>query len=221
MFGKLLLFFIIRLLISIASFHFLHEIYINTVIDPFHYSFGYEEKKKLFKGKDTNQLNVNSRCKAYEESIMNTRTEKLGDIFELKYGQLFSCSYFLIAFLMYDIFRLSLGIISIILFNIYNRFHICIFLLSIIIKIQKDVLRILDFVYFINIFFFIYAIYSFYSGDTNDYYNFLFCKNINYDEFDKYSVVVDVKFDFRYYMILQIISTIGLCTTSTLINRNN
>ena len=107
-----LIFFVIILLLNIASFYFIHKVYLNTVINPFHYSFGFEEKKKLFKDKDTNQLDINSRCKAYEELIMDARTEKLGDIFELKYSEIFSCSYLLIAFLIFSIFKTTLLIID-------------------------------------------------------------------------------------------------------------
>ena len=201
---------IIRLLITIGSFHFLHKVYLNTVINPFHFSFGFEEKKRLFKDKDTNQLNINSRCKAYEELIMDARTQKLGDIFELKYSELFSCSHFLIAFLIYDIFRSSLSIITLIITEMYESFRYCGcgILLFLVNTIQYYVLKRLDIVYLVYFIFFIYAIYSFYSGDTNDYYNFLFCKNVNYEEFDKYSIVLDVKYDFKYYMILEIISPI-------------
>ena len=208
MIGKIIIGLIIRLLFSIASFHFIHKIYINTVIDPFKFPLTFEEKKYLFNDIKKNPIDYNYDCESYKELIMAPKTQKLGDIFILGINKLFKCSLFFINFLIYDIFSISFFILSLIIRKInivYGR--IC-KIFQPIIGIFNSAFIHLKFIYLINLVLLIYVLYLINTGDIDAYLSFLLCKNINYDKFEKYRNVENIKYDFRYFFILQIFSII-------------
>ena len=208
MIGKIIVGLIIRLLFSIASFYFIYKVYTNTVIDTFKYPISLEDKKHLFNNNIKNPVDYNYDCETYKELIMAPKTQKLGDIFILDIKKLFNCSLFFINFLIYDIFSISFFILSLIIRKInitYNR--ICKILHPIIAIFNIAYIH-LKFVYFINFILLIYSFYLINTGDIDTYLNFLLCKNINYDEFEKYKNVENIKYDFRYYFIFQIFSII-------------
>ena len=224
MLARILFSLILRLILSIVSFYFLYKVYINTSVDPLQIPFNFEEKKQLFRDsfQNTNEFHDKDfKCKTYEELIMEPKTQKLGDVFELNFNKLFNCSFFLIAFLIYDIFSISFLFLTIIIIkinevlnNIYQTF------VSVIITFIT-IFRGLLIIYLVNFIFFIYAIYSFYSGDINTYCDFLICRNVNYVEFEKYRSVEIVRFYFKNYIISYVILSIVISTFGQALGERN
>ena len=60
----------------------------------------------------------------------------------------------------------------------------------------------------VNFFVFIFLLISYYTGDTITYYDFLSCRNVNYNGFNRYRNIEYLKYDFKKFMIFQILNII-------------
>ena len=196
---------ITNLIIIILCIEYLLGVYSDTKIDTSLYQFEPGEKESFFidPSQNTNQrLIYDKKCQLYQEKIMNPNVQKLGDVFKFnipfihsKSGILTDLVIFMIIFFFFSfIYVLFIACIPVIA-------GICsiIFFIGVILMILAQILILVVF---------ILLLIDYYSGDTNTYYNFLFCRNVNYNGFNRYKNIENLRIDFRKFFIFQILSMI-------------
>ena len=122
---------------------------------------------------------------------------KLGDIFHLNISKIHFCSY-LILFIF--IFQISLALLLPCLKECVKATNNLI--IALLFSSLRDINIGLPTANFIII---IFMINSFYNGDINTYYDFISCDNVNYDKFEKYRNVENLKNNFWMFICLQIV----------------
>ena len=181
----------------------LYRIYVDTLVDPFRDFFLKDEKKNFFTKNYNNEKELELECSFLENMIMDPETIKLANIFNLHYLIINSSSFYL---LITDIgaygstlLLLLLGILAKFsaFFRALNLLYIDIFYWFII-------------AYCILVIFYNYSLLaSYYNSNTDYFFDFLKCPNVNPDGFKKYieSALV-FKSDIRHYIILFFIQII-------------
>ena len=204
----------INTIVTIIAFVYLFKIYNDTKIDVFQKNIEIGEKENYFidPAQNPNQLlKYEPKCQAYEKMIMNPTTQKLGDVFKINMETINGRIYFIlivnILIIAFFLFIILEGILLIILPGIAACLAIVLLALSIALYVGLILSNII----------FIVLIYSYYSSDTNAYNDFLTCKNVNYDGFSKYRVIEKFKYDFKRFMIFNIVSML----LSFILNRDN
>ena len=204
----------INTIVTIIAFVYLFKIYNDTKIDVFQKNIEIGEKENYFidPAQNPNQLlKYEPKCQAYEKMIMNPTTQKLGDVFKINMETINGRIYFIlivnILIIAFFLFIILEGILLIILPGISACLAIVLLALSIALYVGLILSNII----------FIVLIYSYYSSDTNAYNDFLTCKNVNYDGFSKYRVIEKFKYDFKRFMIFNIVSML----LSFILNRDN
>ena len=204
----------INTIVTIIAFVYLIKIYNDTKIDVFQQKIEIGEKGNYFidPAQNPNQLlKYEPKCQAYEKTIMNPTTQKLGDVFKIDMetinGRIFFILVVNILVVAFILFILVESILVMILPGILNCLSIVLIALSIAVYVGLILSNIV----------FLLLIYSYYSSDTNTYNAFLTCKNVNYDGFSKYRVVEKFKYNFKRFMIFNIISML----LSFILNRDN
>ena len=202
MWSCLILIIYINLIIYI--FGYIFSVFSNTEIDPFQKNFGFEEKKRIF-----NYTNIGYRyylsdfeytCKNYQDLILDSKTQKLADVFDLNFDSLHICALFMIIYLFYIFFH-----------SLFDAFYVIIvYCFGIIFSIPESFITFLfkclrPCLSLLNGIIFIISIFVVYSGGINSYFHFLSCKNINYDALKKYRQVENIRSDFRMFAILYVI----------------
>ena len=205
---------LVNVIATITAFVYLIKIYYDTKIDVFQQKIVVGEKENYFidPAQNPNQLlKYEPQCQIYEKKIMEPNTQKLGDVFKLNMGIVHTRIAIILFINISILIFLLIFILAIVLIKLIPTigtiFGIFILVFSIVMYIAMIVSNII----------FILLIYSYYSGDTNTYNNFLSCKNVNYDGFSRYRIVEKFRYDFKYFMIFNIISLILNFT----LNRNN
>ena len=194
---------IINTIATIIAFVYLFKIYNDTKIDVFQKNIEIGEKENYFidPAQNPNQLlKYEPKCQAYEKMIMNPTTQKLGDVFKINMETINRRIFFIlivnILIIAFFLFIILEGILLFILPGIAACFAIVLVPFSIALFVGLILSNII----------FIVLIYSYYSSDTNAYNDFLTCKNVNYDGFSKYRVIEKFKYDFKIFMIFNIVS---------------
>ena len=210
---------IIYINLIIYIFGYIFRVYDNTEKDPFQENFGFEEKKKIFNytinDDIVHYLTYLKTCKNYQDLILDPNTQKLGDIFELNFETIHICALLMIIYLFYTFFR-----------SLFEFFYILIILTCrAVFPIPESVITFLfkclyPFLSILNGFIFILCIYEFYGGGINSYFEFLSCKNVNYDELRKYKKVENLRSDSRKFSILYIIYIASTVFISRILRTN-
>ena len=200
-----ILIFVIYINLIIYIFGYIFRVFSNTEKDPFQQSFGFEEKKRIFNctiidDADHYLTSFEYTCKNYQDLILDSKTQKFGDIFDLNFDSLHICALLMIIYLFYIFFH-----------SLFDAFYIFIVTcFGIIFSIPESLITFLfkclrPFLSLLNGIIFIISIFEVYSGGIYSYIRFLSCKNINYDELKKYKVVENIRSDFRKFAILYFI----------------
>lgn len=89
-----ILIFIIYINLIIYIFGYIFRVFSNTEKDPFQQSFGFEEKKRIFNytindDADHYLSSFEYTCKKYQDLILDSKTQKFGDIFDLNFVYIF------------------------------------------------------------------------------------------------------------------------------------
>ena len=179
------IFVVIYIITAFFAYYYLFRVYKDTNTDPFKENFGYEEKKHYFKYLMDYEDYMTSRefnCKKFQDLILKPQTKKLEDVFKLNISLIHVSLYFMLIFLFV--------------------FLVMILLSCLCFKLMQLFIQILGVA---NLIIFFTAIMNFNNGNINDYYEFLSCKNVNYEGFDKYKSVEVLKKDFRYFTILYVL----------------
>ena len=192
---------IISICLSILVFISIFQILSDTKNDEFQQPFSIGEKEKMFYGSNTNPLIdssiVSIKCEMYQNTIMDPKVSKMGEVFNLNMK------------LIHDKIK-SLLIVEIFAFVFLVFFLICMIIsvkakslslvcLSCIMMIASIGFTIANFIYLYRV------IVIFYNSDMNQFMEFLKCKNINRDGFDKYLYAEDLYKHFTRFVILNII----------------
>ena len=190
----------VGIILWILTLVYLFKVYGETKVDLFQQPFETGEKEKFFIDSTQNpdQLpNVNAQCKDYQAQIMNPNTKKLGDVFILNtesvHRGVFYYLIITITFIIILVMFLILFIVIALSPESSSLRTIASFIL-LIISLFSMILLILSIINFILL------LYSYYSGDTTTYYEFLRCKNVNYEGFHRYRIVEILKSDFRTFI---------------------
>ena len=195
---------------TILAYICLFKVYFNTLEDPFQQNFGFEEKKNFFNDyfkevKPNENVDNYNDCIYYQDSIMDRNTEKLSDVFKTNIGKLNTFTFIMIIVVSFLILRIGLIILSLIMLGITYFFPACSTITLFFVKINKLLSIIYNTIKGLYGFSFFYYMYLFYNGDINTYFDFLSCKNVNYDGFEKYRSIEIVKHDFKGLMIFSFI----------------
>jgi len=203
--------YLINLVFSIIAYIYLFKVYFNTLVDPFQQYFGFEEKKNFFNDyfkevKPNENVDYYNDCYYYQDSIMDRNTEKLSAVFQTNIGKLNMSTFIMIIIVSFLILRIGLIFLVLIMIGITYICPACSIITLFCVKINKTLSTIYNIISGLYGFSFFYSIYLFYSGDINTYFDFLSCKNVNYDGFEKYRSIEIVKYDFKRFMIFSFIS---------------
>ena len=194
----------IGLLISIIAMIYLFKIRSDTNNNIFQQIIEPSMKEKFFYSINTtpavNPAEVSIKCELYQNAIMNPKLTKLGDLFDLNIEDIHSKANLLLLFAILAIISMLLTVFSLVLLEkIQSYFYIC---LIIILAFGIMVLG------FSNLVLTILFFFSFYNGDTNKFVEFLYCKNVNRNEFSDYLFAEKLKKDFTIFVIFNIINSL-------------
>ena len=199
---------LVGLVLWIFTLVYIFKIYGETKVDIFQNQFNPGEKEKFFTPLSQNPeqlLNIEPQCKNYQEQIMNPNTKKLGDVFHLNTASVHRKAFYYIIITITFIVICVMFIILMVLIAISSAnssLRTIASLILLILSLVSMVVIILSLINFIALF------YSYYSGDTTTYYEFLRCKNVNYEGFSRYRIVEILKSDFRTFVQIIIFNMI-------------
>ena len=192
---------LIGFIISICSIVYLFKLRADTKEDIFKQPFKIGQKEKLFHSQNISSITSSEfgiKCELYQEAIMSPKVDKLGYVFDLNIENIHKrTTQLVIIFVLLILFIFLLIVILILIAKTESLMYI--FLLSITI-IANYALYIANFVITILL------ILAFYKGDAHNFVEFLSCKNINTEEFNKYSFAKELQKDFTIFFILNIVS---------------
>ena len=173
----------------------------KTRLDIFQKPLSIGEKRNIFKPLNTthpiNSSEIGIKCEMYQNTIMNDRVSKLGDVFNIKLKSIHEkISTLLLSILFTFIFLFSISVWYIIssLINSLSLVFIAYLLLA---ASAGSFVVVLIMLYKIFI--------SFYKTDIFQFIAFLDCKNVNRDGLNKYLVVEDIYYYFRAMIIFGIV----------------
>ena len=198
---------LVGLILWIFTLVYIFKIYGETKVDVFQHQFNPGEKEKFFIDSTQNPallINVEPQCENYQEQIMNPNTKKLGDVFYLNTESVHRKAFYYIIITITLIVISVMFLILMVLITISSENSSLRTIASFILLIISLVTMVVIFLAIIN---FIALFYSYYSGDTTTYYEFLRCKNVNYEGFSRYRIVEILKSDFRTFVQIIIFNT--------------
>ena len=211
---------LISTLLLITTVIFLFKVYKDTEKDPFQKYFSFEEKKIFFRHVISFQnplIKNKNYCKKYQDLIMDPKTQKLGDVFELNISSINTCSFYMIIFLVYLIFYLSFLFLTYFIGKLFPN--------SIIVVpfgLLFGLFSCLFSLFFItNIILFIVSIYKFYTSEINTFYEFLMCNNVNLEAFNKYRSIDNLRSDFKHFIFANMMQSIISFSISRTSSENN
>ena len=141
-----------------------------------------------------------------EKQFKDQNTKTLGDVFELNIRKINMCALLLIFILYYRLFSyVFLSIFALSRNFLQSKFRRLFIFFSI---IYTAIIYSITYIILFEFITFISIVYNFFSGDINNFIKFLSCKNVNYDGFDRFRIVEEIKSDFIMYFILKIIHII-------------
>ena len=195
---------IIDIILLIVLFIYINSVYNNTIINPFHLQLGFQEKKNFFV--NLSEKDFFSQCAVYTKKIKDQNTKTLGDVFELNIRKINMCALLLIFILYYRLFSyVFLSIFALSRNFLQSKFRRLFIFFSI---IYAAIIYSITYIILFEFITFISIVYNFFSGDINNFIKFFSCKNVNYDGFDRFRIVEEIKSDFIMYFILKIIHII-------------
>ena len=203
-------------IISICSIVFLFKLRADSKLDTFKQPFEIGEKEKLFNSQNISSITSSEfgiKCELYQEAIMSSKVDKLGLVFNLNVENIHKRTTQLVIIFALQILFIVLLIILLVLIA-KTESLMAIFLLTITI-IGNYALYIANFVITILL------VLAFYKGDAHKFVDFLSCKNINTEEFSKYSFAKKLQKDFTIFFILNIVSIFLNYQTSQAAQINN
>ena len=187
------------------------RLYKDTEINPFQINFGFEEKKNFFRyniNYDAYMTEKEKKCKINQDLIMDPSTNKLGDVFELNFSKIhFYCFLILIA-TIFSLFSELFIKVSDLFSHIYPQKSI---------PALKDLNSLFNIISGCSIllsFLLLIPLFKYYlKGEIDEYYEFLTCKNVIYDAFERYRSAENLRHDLRkfgfLFIILIIIAGLG------------
>ena len=203
---------IISFALTITVIVFIVLIRSDTSENYFNEQLTQEEKNKFFYNPGTNPLiqpsEIGIKCQMYQDTIMDEKVTKLGDFFELNieliHERTTSLSIIWISSLIFIIFYFVCFFANIRTQNMAIICLSCCFLIG-------------SFIFAAANFIFLYKlILAFYYSDMNQFVQFLKCRNVVREGFNKYLYVEDLHFHISLFIICSLIQ-IGL----SLSNNNN
>ena len=203
-------------IISICSIVFLFKLRADSKLDTFKQPFEIGEKEKLFNSQNISSITSSEfgiKCELYQEAIMSSKVDKLGLVFNLNVENIHKRTTQLVIIFALQILFIVLLIVLLVLIA-KTESLMAIFLLTITI-IGNYALYIANFVITILL------VLAFYKGDAHKFVDFLSCKNINTEEFSKYSFAKKLQKDFTIFFILNIVSIFLNYQTSQAAQINN
>ena len=203
-------------IISICSIVFLFKLRGDSKLDTFKQPFEVGEKGKLFNSQNISSITSSEfaiKCELYQEAIMSSKVDKLGYVFNLNVDNIHRRTTQLVIIFALQILFIVLLIVLIVLIA-KTESLMAIFILTITI-IANYALYIANFVITILL------VLTFYKGDAHKFVDFLSCKNINVEEFSKYSFAKKLQKDFTIFFILNIVSIFLNYQTSQAAQINN
>ena len=198
---------IIQILIGLIEIYYLLKILSFTKRDVSSFKFEQGEKENFFIDPDNNpnpDLEYDYDCMKYEDLIKESTTEKLGNVFDFKIEKIHKASY---KILILSFISISIGVIIILIAILINIIPSIRAFLSYFILGAVIILILCGLIIF---YFIIMMFYYYYSGDIEHYKEFLACKNVNYEGFNRYKLIELLKSDFKKYEIFYLLNWIVL-----------
>ena len=191
--------YLFSLCISIAALVYLIKIRSDTKVDTFQQPFQPGQKDKLFTFySNITSANIGIKCELYEEAILNSKVNKLGDVFYLNIESIHSKSTQLLILNIVLIVGIILTVLGMYYLEATQSFGALCFACLII--LGNFALLILNFVLSVLM------VLSFYKGDTQRFVEYLSCANVNRLEFGNYLFAEKLNKDFKIFIILNLIS---------------
>ena len=202
------------LILSITALVYLFKIRSDTKEDTFQQPFKPGEKEKLFTFfTNITSADIGMKCELYAEAIMNSKVNKLGDVFYLNIESIHSKSTQLLILFLLVIISLVLTFLRIYFLSKTNS--LCSLCFACLTMLGNFGLLIVNFVVFVLF------ILSFYKGDTQRFIEFLGCVNVNKAEFGNYLFAEKLNKDFKVFFILYLISLFLNYTTNSKTKSND
>ena len=204
---------ILSFALTIAVIVFIFLIRSDTSKNYFNEQLTQEEKNKLFYNPGNNPLiqpsEIGIKCQMFQNAIMDEKVTKLGDVFnlniELIHDKTTSLLILWICCLTFTIFYLVCFFINI---RSQNMTIIC---LSCCILIGSFIFAIANLIFLYKL------ILAFYYSDMNQFVQFLKCRNVIREGFNKYLYIEDL----HYHIALFIICSLAQMGISLSNNDNN
>ena len=192
---------IISIGFSILIFVSIFQILSDTKNDAFEQQISLGEKEKMFYGTNTNPLIdfsiIGIKCEMYQNIIMDPKISKMGEVFNLNIKLIHDKIYsILIVEVLAFVFLVFYFICMII--SVKNK-SLSLACLSCIMIIASIGFSVANFIYLYKV------IMIFYHSDMNQFMEFLKCKNINRDGFEKYLYAEELNNHFTRFVILSVI----------------
>ena len=196
---------IISFALTITVIVFIFLIRSDTSENYFNEQLTQEEKNKFFYNPGTNPLiqpsEIGIKCQMYQNTIMDEKVTKLGDVFDLNieliHERTTSLLIIWISILIFIIFYFVCFFANIRTQNMAIICLSCCFLIG-------------SFIFGAANFIFLYKlILAFYYSDMNQFVQFLKCRNVVREGFNKYLYVEDLHFHISLFIICSLIQ-IGL-----------
>ena len=185
--------------LSIATLVYLFNIRADTQVDTFQQPFQPGQKDKLYTFfSNITSADIGIKCELYEEAILNSKVNKLGDVLYLNIESIHTKSTQLLILYIVVIVVLFLTILSMYCLEATQSFGALCFACLII--LGNCALLILNFVLSVLM------VLSFYKGDTHRFIEYLSCANVNREEFGNYLFAEKLNKDFKIFIILNLIS---------------
>lgn len=208
---------LLSLIVSICTLYYVVHISLDTKIDTFQHPLEQEDKKNLFFSPNSNpvinSLDYDLKCKLYEDSIMNPKVKKLGDLFNINIGLIHDqVTSLIIIYIVIIILIVLILFISILLSNTKNFLFVCLFCGALIATGGLIITNIL----------LIFRIFgTFYKSDIFNFVQFLSCKNVNRQAFGKHLYVEDLQYHFIRFVFFGILSLLFTSGSNSRNNENN
>ena len=190
---------------SILSFYFLLRIYSDTRVDILQQPISPQDKQMFFIDPALNsdkRLRDDLQCQTYQNLIMEPKTQKLGDVFNLNVVPIHNRAFeilILIGVILLIYVALILGALIIVCVPSSELIVNYIMYIAGIVMIISSTLMTLGL---------ILLLYFFFSSDSGEYSRFLECRNVNYLGFAKFRDAETLRSDFYLYLICNIINMI-------------
>ena len=190
---------------TIVAFYFLYQVFLDTRVDVLQKPFLPTEKQLFFTDpalNPTKGFRDGPECQTYQNIIMDPKTQKLGEVFNLNVVPIHNRAFEIMILTLIILLAYAVIIIGALIIEYVPSLKL---IMSIVLYASRIVLIIASLLMNLG---FILILYFFFSSDNGVYSRFLECRNVDYSGFARFRDAESLRSDFYFYLVCNIICSI-------------